>query len=143
MRIVWNFLLSAYIFFVNGLDLLVPFSSHFHRKAGVVSTIISLSKQETFLYVFCSSCYHSFNSFNTLDKFQSFYSSLMMLITGEMVPITPFQPLCDGGCPGPGYCCIPHRTSLLFKGQDVSMAMASSWQRLNVTLDFVCSFERI
>ena len=32
-----------------------------------------------------------------------------MLLLAVMVPIPPFKPLCDGGCPDPGEWCIPHR----------------------------------
>ena len=33
----------------------------------------------------------------------------MMLIAAAMVPIPPFQPLCDGSCPAPGEWCTPLR----------------------------------
>ena len=33
----------------------------------------------------------------------------MLLIAAEIVPIFPFQPLCDDSFPGPDEWCIPHR----------------------------------
>ena len=60
------------------------------------------------IFLFCFN-HLSFDSFNTIDQIQSSYSSLMMLITAAMVPISPFQPLCDGGCPNTGEWRTPHR----------------------------------
>ena len=35
----------------------------------------------------------------------------MLLISASMVPITPFQPLCEGGCHHLSEWCIPYRVS--------------------------------
>ena len=105
-----GFFLLACIFLVNRINWLVPFSSHFFMTEPVLCLpSYHCQNRKRFFVLFRCVRYCLLDSLNTIDKIQSSYSSLILLIAAAMVPVTPFQPLCDGGYPDPSEWCIPNR----------------------------------